>query len=329
MLNVGPSLMGPVLPKIQMSSNLPLAVKNRERLASIDDIIDVINSQHDVWPTRCPNEELSAQINSSAFTEDSNPGNDSCSSSLSAQENIGFVDFNRSIKIDNNACIQKRDENSNKIVQQRDLRSETESILNAASILAYGLACNQDQVTDQASSESAHAEGSVDADNKAFIFLISEGNIRVIATPANSIEGYLRSVDRSEPLVAPKVIGAANTKPLGSVKEVAGTSDGEVALTSSDSDSMPDEASAAASSRKKCGRKRVYDHDKPDAVRGVKRRERNNVACQNYRQTQKDKQLDVQAQESSLVQRNLTLKQQIKSLSTNILEMKTKLGMLQ
>lgn len=118
-----------------------------------------------------------------------------------------------------------------------------------------------------------------------------------------------------------------NTDMLGNHLVVIKEEEVNTSSTTSTSSDM-DQIAPQQKPKSMRGRKRIHDADKCDDERGVKRRERNNVACRNYRRQKKSKINSVLEHESDLVQKNFSLKETIKSLSKNIEELKQKLGIV-
>jgi len=77
---------------------------------------------------------------------------------------------------------------------------------------------------------------------------------------------------------------------------------------------------------KKRGRKRIY-FSNTDTEREYSKRVRNNVACKKFRQSRTSKVKSLFEQESTLLEKNLNLKEQVAALQRQLVYIKGKLGM--
>jgi len=77
---------------------------------------------------------------------------------------------------------------------------------------------------------------------------------------------------------------------------------------------------------KRRGRKRIY-HSNTETEREDSKRVRNNEACRKFRKSRTEKRKSLFQSESTLLQRNLNLKEQVAALERQLLYIKEKLGM--
>jgi len=284
---------------------------------SISDIIDVLKSQQEQdWEAHKSQEVDHAKVsNSNVKCNDPHPwpvASPPVSPELwrpKVQTSKEIFDFSSKARYSALPKLNLRPSQDDVEVLSHSSDEENASILNAASVLANGLASRGPTL----------AKYNLDPKQAVIIMLDKDSKVHLVSTSRENLEGYLQKSQIEKDGNRLTVINKGASSPDGQ-QEDSHTS------TGSESD-IPVNKAITKKPPQKRGRKRIHGGEEGECKRAEMKRERNNEACRKFRQMKRLKQSSLMETESSLIEKNLNLKQEIVSLQRQLKEIKARLGL--